>query len=846
MGKSHSPYFVCRRLLAVVLMFALLVPVTLATFTSCYLYRNDVSDLTFTYNFNVARIAAHARLIQDLSIDLKSNAYPNFDQSRNFTASFESLVNDDRCNLIVATSPTMLTLVADTFAVRYPNVMFVARVSDDLPDDFPPNFSYFTVSMFQGLFRAGAVASQYVTGGSGSCIGFIATRLTRSWEPNSLYAGMSWANRTSSVALLAVSLEDDTSAEAETMAADLLVAKGCEVIVSVTSNNVLPTYIANAYPDVSTIGYAADSALTAGDSVLSSVYSDLQYFFYNMTIDAINATMPASYLLNMSTEVVLAELSPRSSVSLVSVAEAVKRYADAHDVSCLSFVDRYGVAHSNECVNSSNRDQYPYLNSQITFMPAFRSPLLCGAGYYASYDVSTLALTCNVCPANTYTSRAGLESCLPCETGLAAPVGSSGCSVPSNSSFELLLIIPIVIGSLAVVIVSGAIIASLFRVRVASSLDPRNAPPGPQVAMAMLGVDGARSDRQWRHSLTNMCDVYDQLAAIVSSVANDHKGYIFLSVGDVFMLAMNEPTDLVQLLGHVQERATRASWPCAIRLKMALHYGTPNIGESQSRKVAGGDDDKRKTYTGAEVDVLRSIWKKEIAETYDVVLSGKARENLEAKGLGGVNGESAILYELQEPLAFTSDDGDVSLHTSDLRFIMRQQHHQGDGDTSASSMTNPLSVAMPQLDATTNTTGENDARSGATPSETSETVDDDLTRLVTPSAISKEELDALRSLGVDLLQKFIRVFSFDDQVSIVTAISKKLHVQSPQIPEMKTSAKKSFNVLRNSLRQICSQLLLSMDEMELHSWLDGVAAHINNDGRLAGEDTQAVRAPALS
>jgi basic membrane lipoprotein Med (substrate-binding protein (PBP1-ABC) superfamily)/class 3 adenylate cyclase len=813
-----------------------------ATFTSCYLYRHDVSDLTYTYNFNVARIAAHTRLIQDLDIDLKSNAYPNFDQSRNFTATFHSLVVDDQCNLIVATSAFFLSLVADTFAPKYPNVMFAARVTDDLPVDFPTNFAYFTVSMHQGLFRAGAVASRYVS--DQSCIGFIATRLTRSWEPNAFYSGMVWANRTSRVSLLAVSLEEDTSADAEMAAADLMVTKGCEVIISVTTNNVLPSYVANAYPNVSTIGYAADSALTAGDSVLSSVYSDLQYFFYNLTIDAINATMPRMYSLNMSTEILLAELSPRSSVSLVAVADLAKGFADSVDVSCGSFTDRNGVYHAHLCVNSSNRNQYPYLDSRITFMPAFRSPIFCREGYYASYDPTTLALACLVCPANTYTPTAGLIACQPCEDGLTATEGSSGCTVPSNSSFELLLIIPIVVGTLAVLIVTGAVTASLLRVRVASSLDPRNAPPGPYVALAMLGVDGARSDRHWRHSLTNMCDVYDQLAAIISSVANEHKGYIFLSVGDVFMLAMKEPTDLVQLLGHVHERASRASWPCVIRLKIALHYGTPNIGESQSRKVAGGDDDKRKTYTGAEVDILRAMWKKEVEETCDVVLSDKAREHLEkGKGHHDVAGHDVVLYNLRDPTPFTSDDGKFLLQASELCFEVREQSPV-EGGTSATSMTNPLSVGAPQFDAANNA-GDNDARSGATPSETSETVDDDLTRLVTPSAISKEELDALRSLGVDLLQKFIRVFSFDDQVSIVTAIAKKLHVQSPQIPEMKTSAKKSFNVLRNSLRQICSQLLLSMDEMELHSWLDGVAAHVD-DGRPAGEDTQASRAPLHS
>lgn len=811
-----------------------------ALFTSCYLYRNDVSDLTFTYNFNVARIAAHARLIQDISIDLQSNAYPNFDATANFSEKFEKLAVTDGCNMIVLTSSRFLGLVR-MFAPIYPNITFIYRVSDSLPTIFPTNSAFYTVSIHQGLFRAGAVASHYVD--DGGCVGFIANRFTRSWEADAFFRGMEWANRTGAVSLLLVLLGEDGSAANELNAADLLLTQqGCTVVITTTLNNVLPEFVGSMSSSAVSIGYGADAALTAGDSVLTSVYAGLEGFFYNITRDAILNTLPWSYEVNQSSEVILAELSPRSSVSLVSIADEAKTYADAHDCSCGNFTDQDGV-HRQLCVNISNRDNFPYLNNNIHFKAAYRPPTVCNPGTYASYDGTTFALSCIVCGPNTFAPIAGSKACIPCETGLVSAPGSSSCGAPQQSSFEALLVIPIVVGAIAGLLVCGAATVSMFRVRVAPSLDPRNAPSGPEVALAMIGVDGTRSERQWRHSLTNMCDVYDQLAAIISSVANIHKGYIFLSVGDVFMIAMDDTFDLVQLLGHVQERAAGASWPCSIRLKMAVHFGTPEIGESQSRKVPGGDDDRRKTYSGTDVEILRLLWKRELSEPHDLVVSDLARARLEARGTNETG--CMMMFELSEPVPLHMEDKRRTVAASDLRFLPRATPplHSSDLTGGESDHMNPLSIALPPL-GDLGGSGDPDSRSGVSPSESSDNVDDDLSRLVTPSAISKEELDALRSLGVDLLQKFIRVFNFDDQVSIVTAIAKKLHVQAPQIPEMKTSAKKSFNVLRNSLRQICSQLLLSMDEVELHAWLDAVAAQMNEVEEHAEEDTQAAQAPA--
>lgn len=804
------------------------------TFTSCYLFYSDVSDLSFTYNYNDARILAHSQLISVTSgynIDLLSNVYSNFEETPDAAAALESLILDDGCNLIVSTSSKILAdFDLQAFAQAHPSVMFAQRTDGQVFSSTIPNYANIIIQETQHLFMSGAVASSQAQ----TCVGFVYPHLMLSWQPNAFFRGFLWANR-SEMPLYVVHLDGDSSETAEARAISLLVKKGCDVIVSMTTNNIVNTQIAALNNEsVMSVGYGSDASLIAGDSVLTSMFLSLTSLFYNITADAIDVyqghrtafSVPTFYA-NKSSEVSLADVSPRAASGMTQRAAQARSFADSTDCSCGTFADELGIVRSG-CLAEADKRNYPHLDNRIRHLSNWTPPSTCPPGTVVSYHVADFSLTCVECPAGYFAAYFGSSSCAACDGGLVSEAGSAACHVPHTSSFDTVLVVPIVLGGLVAIAVCVVALLLLLRTSVEPSRDPRNAPRGPTVAIAMIGVDGMQSDRNWRSSLTNMCDVYDRLASIVAPAANKRKVYTFVSVGDVVMIAGKDAGELLSLLTEVHDAAYATRWPCKIRLKLILHCGEPIIGES---KRLSGDDDVRITYSGTAVDLVRGLWRKDTG--CELTVTAAALQHVEL---------DATRCQVSAPLECAIEEKQI-YHASVVcvNFIDTADQQQPEA---VELSLNPLDTAS--LNDGADVGGDGESRRGmSSASETSEGVEDDLARLVTPSAISKEELEALRSLGVDLLQKFLRVFTFDDQVSIVVSIAKKLHVQTPKIPEMKTAVKKSFNVLRNSLKHICNQLLMSIDEKELQQWLDAVTSHVQkreaNETATVKEDTQAVR-----
>lgn len=803
-----------------------------ASFTSCYIYRDDVSDVSFTYGYNAARLAAHGSLLQDVQLDLRSNAYSDFVQVANATERLESILRSDGCNLVMTTSSGVMGNANLTdFAVRYPSVFFMERLAVQPPARpwAPSNYASYQTLMYQNIFAAGAIAAAQ----SSSCIGVIYPYRTQRWIPNAVQQGAIWADITTPV--FAVMLGSSSNPQDEIGITDLLLKRGCDIILSVSTSSTVAQYVASLQRDtIMGIGFGQDASLTAGDAILTSVLEDFRYFFYNVTLAVINRTSIAPHtVLWRSTEMVVGDVSPRARSDIDDLAERVRDYISTNPVLCQAFSDQDGVRHTG-CIDNTQLQNYTFLDQRVHEMSGWQSSLKCPAGTYAEHDTLTFELQCHTCPPNTFSSTAGSTRCTACHEGLQSDAGSSACSTKSEEGFSRLLIIPIVIGAVLIIGVAALIAFALLRSTTEPTRDAANAPRGPRVAFAMIGVDGSRSDRQWRSSLATMCDVYDRLAAVVTPIANKHRVYTFVSVGDVVMLAASSTQTLFDVLVEVHHSAWSVAWPCTVYLKLVLHEGCPTVVEGRRGASAAS---KRVVYSGRDLDLLRSLWRHDT--THDLVLSESAMQCVTVPPEYRVlPAESYISPDLPLASMFTgvmvggTGFNPNSNESNRVPIMASKTAAGGGGGAHKEVISNPLDLRMHNND-----DGEEELRqangsmnsnsTSVTGSEMSEAADDDLARLVAPTNISKDELDALCSLGVDVLQKFLRVFSFDDQVNIVSGIAKRLHVQAPRIPAMKTSVKRSFNVLRNSLKQICNQLLLSMDGRELQSWLRAVAQYMD-------------------
>jgi hypothetical protein len=309
------------------------------------------------------------------------------------------------------------------------------------------------------------------------------------------------------------------------------------------------------------------------------------------------------------------------------------------------------------------------------------------------------------------------------------------------------------------------------------------------MCIAMIGVDSTRSDKRWRTNLGSMCAVYDTMSQLVIPQANEHRVYIFVLMGDVFMLAHSSPPVMIRLLAAVAKAALEADWPCCIELKMAMHIGVPTVVETEA-----GSERAKVSYRGADVDLVRAIWRRDV---------GSAHVVLTHSSLPALVPDETKSFIVGEPVE-AGVDGAEKVMIQLITFPM----------SNAKGPSNPLAVSDDSSD-----------RAGQA-SDWEDSIDDELSKLVTSStSIPPPQRELLKHLAVDLLQKFLRVLSFDDQVGVITTIASKLRVSLPRVPEMKTAMKKSFNVLKNSLRQICGQLLLSVDEREMTAWVRAISEH---------------------
>lgn len=795
------------RCVSVLLCVALLVLAAAAAqrtaVTSCFVYYRNVLDLSYTYNFNKARIAAHMIVINEYtSVTFLSKSVSDFILAENGTvrtAQLLAFLDGGHCDLCVSMDPLSWADVdINAVAARFPTIQFIENSAERLlrTTVAASNYAAFSFDYESQYFAAGYLAGKH----SSTCVGLVFTTGPAT-AVTSFYHGMQAA--VSGAALIATNVSTTHS----DLLVDLFGKAGCEVVFAVSDRTlVYPGLVATAsdkYPMMS-IGIGNDASTIYGDSVLTSVFNDLTQFFADMTRKLVlGETFTIPTMLNAT---LVATLSPLANTA----AKPVIRDGLCDRV----WTDKEETVHTT-CPTALQRLSFSAVDRGVQLRPTLKGPTACPAGTTYQYNISDFNIICTKCLAGTFSAAAGATVCLPCENDLVAPEPGSTSCVPSPEESKAWVLVVAVLVPLFVIILILTLLWLINRSTADRSRDSAYAPRGPAVVLGMLGVDQTASSKKWRSSLSRMCTVYDKVYFLVSRTATANDVYVFTSVGDIVMVAAATEQKMLAFFSAAAAESAITPWGCEMVLKFAMHAGTPSVVVNEHANV----DTARVAYTGPDVELLRALWK---VETRALVIASTAC----------VGGGTATIPQAE--FTPTVHNPEQNIHYKCINqygtWVLPAapppgQHPDGDEFGGRTKVGQQEEEAI-TLGEDEDEEGQEETEEKATNPLSSKSLGSEggameLDGLLDPPSLGKHQIEAIRGLCVDFIQKLLMVMQFEEQLTLVSHIATALHVPKPAISST-PSRKKSSNMLRPCTRLICQQLLATVDEDDMLRWIAGL------------------------
>ena len=780
------------------------------------MYYTNVLDLAFTYNYNKARIAAHVFVSSTYpNATVVSKSISDFSIAANRTDQLLSFLVEGQCDLVVSVDPRSWQDVdIASVAALYPSVQFVENSAERLLRSFvsSPNYDAYTLDLDTPFFAAGYVAGKQAQ----TCVGAVYGQTPGTYV-TSFYHGLVHAG--SSASLIAINASTANSG----ILANLFGEAGCEVLVSFADEYLtypsLVASMASKYPQLMSIGLGADASTIYGDSVLTSVYFDLTQLFINFSTQIlqggqlqIDGVVETKYL---------AELSP-----LAVDAQLALVFQDG--LCGGLWKDTTGTVYTS-CPSRLQRLDFNAIDNNIALRPPLTDPANCLAGSFTLYSSSDFSLTCPACGLGQYSATAGSASCTSCDPGLVTlRPGSVSCQTPSDSSKTWIIVVGVIVPLVGIALIA-VLVWTLNRQPADLSRDSSIAPRGPVVVLGMLGVDQAQSNKKWRSSLSKMCNVYDKIYSIVSRSATAQGIYVFTSVGDIVMVSTATEHQMFMFFESVSAEAQQTNWGCDIKLKFAMHVGTPTVifNEQVNAETA------RVAYTGPDVDLLRSLWKVEhpaALVTISSACGGGGAPNhppaeCSAVAQGAAN-EQTVSYRAVFAYGKWRSQSLPEDKPVDAGVPPPVKHNDEFSGARALSVKTEEEASSVQeeeeIEAQTETSNPLSAvASGGTASQGEMELDG----LLDPPSLTKNQIEAIRGLCVDFIQKLLMVMKFEEQVTLVSHVASALHIAKPVISTT-PFGKKSSNMLRPCTRLICQQLLATIGENEMLRWIAGLKSEI--------------------
>ena len=580
--KNH----LLKLLVFIVVGIAAAVAVEGAPLTSlkmCYLNWGFVSDLGYSFSFNIARLNVETALQQKYpAIPISSVAVQNVaygltdDQQTALVASFIS----SGCNIIVGADPLVFGSKWETFVVNFTNVSWVALM--EFVGYVPrPNRIALLADPTAGYYIAGASAASIAK----KCVAFVLSWLGLQGPPNAFagfLAGVRSVNST--LPVHAISEESWASPQADTIIAQAFIGKGCEVIAHYSDPRQVDLEVLNAnIPGLFSVGPHSNLQEYVGDTVLVATFPDYAPHFMQVAEDVL-----ATGMLNQSRYVggTLMSFFQATAISTAAPTSAAAAYATAashilntKEVVCGNWTLASGGTlplKPNGCYDYTNPPPSLPVDGQVVVHPIFVDPATCPAGTYYNYSFAgtsgLFTLTCPPCPLNTFSDIAGAPSCSSCSAGtVATSIGSIRCVVPSTSVMTIVaIVIPTVIGCLTLLL--AILLCQRHRRRT------RRAPREPPLCLVFTDVE--TSTVLWQKNPTGMAVAMEVHNEAIRRVIDACGAYEVKTVGDSFMIAIKDIGDAVIVALEIQRALRDAGWP----EDMISPYGDDMAKKPQTKK----------------------------------------------------------------------------------------------------------------------------------------------------------------------------------------------------------------------------------------------------------------------
>lgn len=561
----------------------------------CYSYFGSISDLGWTFSFNLGRLKTHEALVR---------AFPGYifesvaTQNAFFVGNATKIVEDyalGGCNVILTNNELLLGGHDDYFTSRFPAVQFVllndAKVSNF---DFP-NRVYVGFDYAQGYFIAGAGAAAQ----SSSCIAFLAA-WSAFLNPVAAFSGFLKGVRSvnATIPVHVISQNSWYYPDSDVVLTDAFVSHGCDIIAHYSDPREVDLRVSSAAAasgkNLLSIGPHSELQQYVGDTVLSSVYLDWSAVLVPilttfLQTGALNQTAPIfkGVVDNVMTVAVASPLA--SDAARTAMASATATIMSGTKPVCGPLTLSNGQAYvynSGNCVTLNENIASFITDAHTIVHPSYTDRTACAAGTFYRYEMENglLELTCTPCGANTYSSIAGSAVCAACESGTIADAGSASCKKPpllSNGA-----VAGIVVGGVAAL----ALVSLYLFLSRGSVRRNRNAPR--EAPLCLLFTDVESSTSLWQTFSSSMAVAMETHHRVIREVIEACDAYEVKTVGDAFMIATKSVVDGTLVAIQIQRALQSASWPSdlkyghtngdaanwnGLRVRIGVHYCTDVI-----------------------------------------------------------------------------------------------------------------------------------------------------------------------------------------------------------------------------------------------------------------------------
>jgi basic membrane lipoprotein Med (substrate-binding protein (PBP1-ABC) superfamily) len=766
-----------------------------------FLYSAPISDLAFTFNMNIARTAA---------LDALATRYPADRFEMSYYEKFDSFSVSSRIALLnlfarshdivwsASTSNTIGINIAD-IAANYSSTTFVSWESAKVwrvPQ--PPNVLYFGTDIAPTWFLAGAVAGAQLMDGGDMC--FFYPNSLGAYAVNAFYIGMNYSK--TQARLLASKINTFYNEEKEATIARVFVQLGCRILVRYSDSRAADLYVASLANGTMSIGYASDSATYVGDSVLTSVWYDFKAFIVQVVESVyLKQPLPKSLILPFTD-------SPNSTLKIAALSSAASDYArqtlstarhwiveNRDQLFCGRNVFLNGTQYTaNRCVPLPIQITTAFqLEPGIVALSDFAAPSSCPAGNRYAYDLSNLALSCQPCPLDTYSTSAGSQECRPCPSDHTAPLGATGCTPRKAIPTWVWIIVAV-----GVALIGGS---SAFVVSAYLKKDPapvpapvvvrQVAPQGPDVTLVIVAVDCKRC-RKWRNHILSVCDV---MSEVVTQASARCGVYIVSNVAETHLIAADSARQAYVFLVAVKQLAALRQWPTQVSLTCVLHEGRPDIVKTA--------DQHRTRYIGPDLDLVREMFKHcGGAGGFWCSASTLARDPLHGATLGSErnialpDGSQATAVEL---LSLELESGG----TMDMRGnLIGMKPHDDEVSSQLESSSTSTSAGSPLRE-----------------SDDFLADDEDLV-VASLSILSKTEFRCAQEFTTEVLKLFLGGLPLKNAVAATTTVCNLFAVSPPSISPSLPDTERGMKLLRTFVPTLAVRLVKQLEELELVSLME--------------------------